>query len=198
MAGWEEYTDPRLVALYDLWGPSRPDLVFYTGLAMELPASSVADIGCGTGVLASELARRECLVTGVDPSPAMLDVARHRPDGERVRWIEGDASLLDEAEYDLAIMTGHVAQVITDDQRWRETLAATYRALRPGGRVAFESRNPSAREWTTWTPEASRRQLRHPAIGPVEVWQQVLAVQGNLVISEIHRPVEPGSRAAGS
>ena len=90
-------------------------------------------------------------MTGVDPSPAILDVARHRPDGERVRWIEGDASLLDEAEYDLAIMTGHVAQVITDDQRWRETLAATYRALRPGGRVTFESRNPSAREWTTWT-----------------------------------------------
>ena len=68
----------------------------------------------------------------------------------------GGRELFDEAEYDLAIMTGHVAQVITDDQRWRETLAATYRALRPGGRVAFESRNPSAREWTTWTPEASR------------------------------------------
>ena len=85
MAGWEEYTDPRLVALYDLWGPSRPDLMFYTGLAMELPASSVADIGCGTGVLASELARRDCLVTGVDPSPAMLErlAAKHRSDEYR-------------------------------------------------------------------------------------------------------------------
>ena len=37
----------------------------------------------------------------------------------------GGRGLFDEAEYDLAIMTGHVAQVITDDQRWRETLAAT-------------------------------------------------------------------------
>jgi ubiquinone/menaquinone biosynthesis C-methylase UbiE len=103
--------------------PARPRVLHRAGNGAA--GVVVADIGCGTGVLASELARRECLVTGVDPSPAMLDVARHRPDGERVRWIEGDASLLDEAEYDLAIMTGHVAQVITDDQRWRETLAAT-------------------------------------------------------------------------
>ena len=111
-AGWEEYTDPRLVALYDLWGPSRPDLAFYLRLAAELPATSVADIGCGTGLLACQLARRGHQVTGVDPSPAMLEVARHRPGGDRVRWIEGDASRLEEAGFDLAVMTGHVAQVI--------------------------------------------------------------------------------------
>jgi SAM-dependent methyltransferase len=186
VAGWEEFNDPRLVALYNLWGPSRPDLEFYLRLAAELSASSVADIGCGTGLLACELARRGHQMTGVDPSPVMLDVARRRPGGRRVRWIEGDASLLEEARYDLAVMSGHVAQVIADDQRWQETLAATHRALRPGGRVAFESRNPSAREWAAWTPQASRRQLRHPALGPVEVWQQVLAVQGDLVTSEIH------------
>jgi SAM-dependent methyltransferase len=186
VVGWEEYSDPRLVALYDLWGPSRADLAFYIGLATELPASSVVDIGCGTGLLACELARRGHQVTGVDPSPAMLDVARHRPGGERVRWIEGEAGLLDEAGADLAVMTGHVAQVIADDQRWQGTLAATHRALRPGGQVAFESRNPSAREWAAWTPRASRRQLRHPVLGPVEVWQRALAVQGDRVTSEIH------------
>lgn len=185
MAGWEEFTDPRLVALYDLWGPSRPDLAFYLGLAAELSASSVVDVGCGTGLLACELARRGHEVTAVDPSPAMLDVARVRPGGERVRWIEGDASLLDEAGAELAVMTAHVPQVIADDRDWRRTLSATHRALRPGGRVAFESRNPSAREWVSWTPEASRRQLPHPVLGPVEVWQQVLAVQGDLVTSEI-------------
>jgi ubiquinone/menaquinone biosynthesis C-methylase UbiE len=77
-------------------------------------------------------------VTGVDPSPAMLDVACHRPGGELVRWVEGDAGRLDDAQADLATMTGHVAQVITDDRRWARTLAATHRALRPGGRVVSE------------------------------------------------------------
>ena len=72
VAAFAEYTDPRLVALYDLWGPNRADTAFYLGLAVELAASSIVDIGCGTGLLACELARRGHPVTGVDPSPAML------------------------------------------------------------------------------------------------------------------------------
>jgi hypothetical protein len=78
------------------------------------------------------------------------------------------------------------AQVIADDQGWARTLAATHRALRPGGRVAFESRNPAARAWAGWTPGASRRQFHHPTLGQVEVWQRVLEVQGDQVLSEIH------------
>lgn len=99
-------------------------------------------------------------MTGVDPSSGMLGVARHRPSGECVRWIEGDASQLDEAQADLAIMTGHLAQVILDDERWEATLAATHRTLRPGVCVAFESRNPRARPWAAGTPQAWSWYLR--------------------------------------
>lgn len=186
MAAFEEYTDPRLVALYDLWDPSRADTAFYLGLAAELSASSIIDIGCGTGLLTCELAQRGHHMTGVDPSPAMLDVARHRPGGELVRWIEGDVSRLDEVEADLVVMTGHVAQVIVDNERWHSALVAAHRALRPGGCVAFESRNPSAREWTSWTVQASRRLIDHAGLGRVEVWWQVIDVQGDRVAFEIH------------
>ena len=51
----------------------------------------VIDIGWGTGLLACALARRGYQVTGVDPARAMLAVARNRPDGDRVRWTEGEA-----------------------------------------------------------------------------------------------------------
>jgi SAM-dependent methyltransferase len=186
MATFEEFTDPRLVALYDLWDPSRADMPFYVGLAAELSAVSIIDIGCGTGLLTCELARRGHHMIGVDPSPAMLDIAGRRPGGEVVRWIEGDTSRLDDVQADLTIMTGHVAQVIVDDERWHATLAAAHRALRPGGCVAFESRNPSAREWTAWTPQASRRQIDHASLGEVEAWYQVIEVQGDRVASQIH------------
>lgn len=133
MDTFQEYTDPRLVALYDTVCEPRADLAFYIRLAGTLRASSIVDIGCGTGLLACELAGRGHRVTAVDPSPAMLDFARHRPGGGGVSWIEGTASRLGEVQADLAIMTGHVAQVIGDNEGWHTTLGAVHRALRPGG-----------------------------------------------------------------
>ena len=115
----------------------------------------------------------------------MLDVARHRC-GEQVEWIEGDALDLGAVGADLAIMTGHVAQIIRDEEVWSATLVAIREALGPGGRVAFESRNPLAREWTAWPPQASRRRVEDEVVGPVEVWFQDPKVDGDRVRYEIH------------
>ena len=115
----------------------------------------------------------------------MLDAARYRC-GERVEWIEGEALGLGEVGADLAIMTGHVAQIIRDDEGWLATLTAIREALAPGGRVAFESRNPLAREWTACTPQASHRRVEDEVGGPVEVWFEDPRVDGDLVRYEIH------------
>ncbi len=185
----DDYTDPRLVALYDTLNPFGADTAFYIDLAAQVSAATIVDVGCGTGMLACELARRGYRMIGVDPSPAMLDVARQRPGGDRVYWVEGDAGRLDEiadVQADLALMTGHVAQIIADDQAWQAALPAIHRALRPSGHVAFESLNPAGRPWTRWTPEASRRQLEDTALGPVVVWYQIAEVQDGRVRAEAH------------
>ena len=44
----------------------------------------------------------------------MLEVARNRPYGEQVKWIEGDASKMNGLSADLTIMTSHVAQFFLD------------------------------------------------------------------------------------
>lgn len=46
------------------------------------PVSSVLDLGCGTGSMLLELARRGYDMTGVDGSAEMLDVARERAERE--------------------------------------------------------------------------------------------------------------------
>ena len=183
---FSEFSDPRLVAIYDSVNPIAEYETFYLDLAARLSASSIIDIGCGTGLLTCELAKRGYRLIGVEPSNVMLAVARRRHCGEQVEWIEGDALRLGEVGADLAIMTGHVAQIIRDDEVWSATLAAIREALRPGGRVAFESRNPLARPWTAWTPQASRRRVEDAVVGPVEVWFQDPKVNGDLVRYDIH------------
>lgn len=188
------YADPRLAQLYDLQNPWAADTEFYLRLANRLEAEKILDIGCGTGLLTCALAERGNRVVGLDPAAAMLDVARNRPGGEKVLWVEGDASRLGEtaeaAGADLAIMTGHVSQHITDEGEWTATLAAIHDALRPGGRVAFESLNPLLRPWTSWTPQATRGTIEHPVAGRVETWGQDLEVEGDLVRFDEHHLFE--------
>jgi SAM-dependent methyltransferase len=192
MATFQEFHDPRLVMLYDAWGSAREDKPFNLALAAEFAPSSIVDIGCGTGEITCALAQQGYRVTGVDPASAMLEIARHRPGGELVRWIEGDASNLDGPPADLAIMTAHVAQVISDEDVWRDTLAATHRALRPGGHLAFESRNPAAQAWLGWTPEAPRTRLAGTPLGDVDVWFDLHEVAGHLVRYDIHYRLASG------
>lgn len=47
-------------------------------------------------------------------------------------------------------MTGHAFQELGTDAEVAATLRGMRDALRPGGRVAFETRDPAAREWEQW------------------------------------------------
>lgn len=102
--------DPRLVDLYDLDNPDGTDHDFYRSLADQVQATSVVDLGCGTGLLTVTLVRPGRAVLGVDPSPAMLRVARDRPGAGRVRWLDGDSRSIPTGAADYAVMTGNVAQ----------------------------------------------------------------------------------------
>lgn len=177
----EMFADPRLAALYDPLDPDRGDLDPYVRIAEEFGARRVLDIGCGTGVFALLLADRGFEVVGVDPARASVDVARAKPGGDRVRWINGDASALPPLRVDLATMTANVAQEITDPRDWRATLRGAYEALRPGGHLVFETRDPARRAWEAWNRERSHRVTEIIGLGPVESWVEVTGVAGPLV-----------------
>jgi SAM-dependent methyltransferase len=110
----------------------------------------------------------------------MLDEARRRPSGKAVTWIVGDASRLGAPEVDLAIMSGHVVQFFLSDEDWSDALHALHDSLRPGGRLSFESRNPRAFEWETWTRD-TRRILDDPRAGRLETWSEVHDMQDDIV-----------------
>lgn len=176
-----KFADPRLAPLYDLFDSDRRDLDAYVAIVEEFGARRILDIGCGTGVLALMLAARGCDVIGVDPAAASLAVARAKPGADKVRFIDGDATELPPLQVDLATMTGNVAQVFLSDDEWLATLAGIRDALRPGGRVVFESRDPARRVWEQWRRDWTPERIELPGVGVIESWGEVTRVEGQFV-----------------
>jgi ubiquinone/menaquinone biosynthesis C-methylase UbiE len=167
------YGDPHLAQFYDIENGWADDLEYCRNLA--LGCSSVLDLGCGTGLFAATVAQQfGCEAVGVDPAAAMLDIAAKRPDGERARWIRGDArNIRLNQRFDLVVLTGHAFQVFLTGQDRGLVLQTIARHLKPEGRFAFDSRNPDVEAWKNWTPTKSKRQIEHPILGQVLAWNDV-------------------------
>jgi SAM-dependent methyltransferase len=175
------FANPRLAAIYDGLELDRRDLDVYVAMAAELGASSVLDVGCGTGTLACLLAGQGLDVIGVDPAAASLAVAQAKAGADAVRWLHGDATALPALQVDLATMTGNVAQVFTTDEQWSATLRGIAAALRPGGRLVFETRDPARQAWLGWTREQSFIRKEIDGAGVVQSWHELTEVTGELV-----------------
>lgn len=189
--------DPRLVIIYDVENRWGRDDEFFLALAGEAPEARVLDLGCGTGRLTVALAAAGHTVTGVDPAQASLDAARARQGADRVTWLGGTSRVLPDRAYDVAVLTSHVAQEIRADDEWARTLADLRRALVPGGRLAFDSRDPAARRWERWNPKDSRRRLALPDGRVVDAWTEVTGV-GDGLVSFVHHYVFPDAELLSS
>lgn len=171
-----QFSEPSLAELYDSFARETGDFEFYLPLLMS--ASSVLDVGCGTGELL-RLAReaghagRLC---GLDPAEAMLGQARSKR--RDIEWVLGDLASVDwRRDFDLVVMTGHAFQVFVSDEQLHKSLTAIRSALTGAGRFVFETRNPLARAWEDWTSDKAfgivhngrtvrmTRQVETPATG---------------------------------
>ena len=144
------FADPRLAQFYDIFEDPRTDLTPYLAIAKDVHATTVVDIGCGTGAFALLASDEGLQVTGVDPAGASLEMARAKPGADHITWHLGNATTMPAMRADLAVMTGNVAQVFVTDDSWTATLAAIHASLVPGGHLVYETRRLSDRAWERW------------------------------------------------
>ena len=144
MAAEDVFEDEFFASLYDCLNAWSSSDEFYFEQAAVL-GGTVLDLGCGTGVLACSLAAKNLDVTGVDPSEAMLRVARSRVDGDKVLWIRSDGqSLRLPQRFNFIYMTGHAFQQLLTDDDAVALLRTAAHHLNVEGRFVFETRNPAA------------------------------------------------------
>ncbi|GIF03636.1 class I SAM-dependent methyltransferase [Actinoplanes siamensis] len=160
------FAHPRLAPLYDSFDRDRGDLPAYLEIVEALRPARIIDVGCGTGTLAVLLAELGYTVTGADPAAASLAVARAK--SSAVDWVHAGAGDLRDGSYDLALMTGNVAQVFVTDEEWSAALRGIRRVLRDGGHLVFEARRPEFRAWEEWAADTAPVTREIPGAGLVE------------------------------
>jgi len=157
-------------------------------LALLPSAWTVADLGCGTGALAAELARCVKRVIAVDNTPAMLDAAKQRTDkASNIELRQGDIEALpiDDAECDAALMV----LVASYQQDPGPGMAEMSRVIRPGGKAVVVDVMRHARD-------DFRRQMGQQSMG-FELKEMAALLQDAGLIETIARPIPPHPDAKG-
>lgn len=104
---------------------------------------SLLDLCCGAGHLAGHFLEKGYQVTGIDLSPAMLDLARQNNAdyivAGQARFIQGDAARYAlERPVDLAFSTFDALNHLADLAALQGCFASTFQAVKPGGIFIFD------------------------------------------------------------
>ena len=134
--------DPRLLV------PGRSWAAWARALGHLLPPIDVADIGCGEGYLAIEIAAWARMVTAIDRSDDVLERAKALATRRRmtnIEWKKGDLARLPlrDGSIDLALMS----QSLHHASEPERAVADAVRVLRQGGRLLILDLKEHSQSW---------------------------------------------------
>lgn len=158
----------------------------------------VLELGCGSGRVALELARRGCEVWAVEADPSLLETlaARSAAAGLRVRASCADVRSFElERRFVLILASMQLFQVLGGASGRRSALARVVAHLRPGGRLAAAIVEP-------WAASAEGPPAALPDIREEDGWiysslpVAALATGGEVEIRRLRQSVAPDGRVS--
>jgi len=154
--------------------PLAEDLVHAAGLTH---GEKILDVACGTGIVA-RLAAKEVLpggsVTGVDPNPGMLAVARAvTPKDMDIEWYEAPAEAMPLPDNTFDVVFCQMGLQFMQDKI--RALKEMYRVLAPGGRLILNVPGP----------------IEEPFAVLAEVMKQTISTQAGGFVEQVFSLYEP-------
>lgn len=155
--------------------------------AVRAEGDRVLEIGCGTGAVTTLLRERGALVTALDQSPEMLEVARVRiANDDSVEWREQTAAEIDvlpEAAFESVVLCLCLSDMYRSERAF--VLRESVRRVVPGGRVVA----------------ADEVRPRHAPVRLLQkIWRVPQAALAWLLVGAVSQPIDdlPAElRAAG-
>ncbi len=198
----------QIADTYDASRPLHEDILerWMTLVSERIgPRKSVEllDLGCGTGRFSIPMAARlGYSVTGADNSDEMLEKARNKEGGNRVKWSVQNAAHLSypNASFDV-VFTSHLLHHLDEPL---DAIRECYRVLRPGG-VILNRYGPMEDirddpEHRFFPGNVEIDEARTPTVEQVEEWLGVAGFNGvstEIVVQQTYRSAEERLRNAG-
>ncbi len=125
---------------------------FHQVLAQNItrPVQTILDIGCSVGISTIALHRfyqtqnPSVTTTGLDLSPYMLTVAKHRDSKGEITWLHGLAEQTGFSDQSFDLVTLQFVIHELPRQASAEIFREIYRLLKPGGSIALVDNNPQS------------------------------------------------------
>jgi SAM-dependent methyltransferase len=173
------------------WGVGRyettaeqlePAAVEVVRAAALRPDERVLDLGCGTGNAALLAAEQGARVTGVDPAPRLLEVARARAanQGSTIEFLAGDAASVPLADASVDVILSVFAVIFAPDAHAAAEEMA--RVLTSEGRIVLSAWIPGGpiSEMNGVAAETVRQALGAPPGPPPFAWHDLDALSALL------------------
>ena len=112
------------------------EYAFYDGILKQNHCHKIAEIGCGTGMLASRFIKNGYDYLGLDLFDEMLAIARSEVKSDC--FVQGDMRHLSfQQQFDAVLITGRSIAYVTDNRGILDTLAGIHDSLKDKGLFVF-------------------------------------------------------------